>query len=539
VYCNFAQWTLLVVGTALCGACAKPEFTHRVAVLRFENLSSTPGQDWIGRAVSEEIAGQLEGTRHHSVVPFAAIQEVDHALGGRPLAAPGVSAERTAAVTAGANRIVTGFYSLRENQLTVTAVEENTETRRQEQIFSGSAPVDDLLHLAEEISRAIDEEARPPVTGSARALRSYALGLESPSAEAVPLFEEAVALDPDFGPPYVALARLALSRHDTAAFAQVFTAMRARGSGVPPVDRAILNLEEARLHAPPAARIDALAALVRLMPADPTWLRELADTALEFNRFPEAADYYGKLEALMPNNPDAVNRLGYALMYSGDEPGAVKAFDQYRRATGDDANAFDSAGDAQFFFGHFAPAANLYASAYEKDPHLIEGGDLIKAAWARLMLNDRAGAERFIGRYRRERAQAHDPLTPYRMAQFERVVGDRGQAERLLAPYLAPNVAPQVRQAATTQLAWWRFLDGAGPAPDSNSPLKPAIVALVQKDNTAALALWRSLANQSPPNDWWIRAVYARLRREPVRFHPIPQPTRAVSFDELWFSATH
>jgi tetratricopeptide (TPR) repeat protein len=522
---------------ALCTSCAKPEFAHRVAVLRFENLSANADAgrdaDWIGRAVSEEIAGQLEGTRHHSVVPFIAIHEIGRALGGRPIAAPGISAEHADAVAAGANRLVTGFYSVRNGQLTLTAVEENTETRQEEQLFSGTAPVDDLLHLTGEIALAIDDEAHPPITGSARALRSYALGVESPPDKAVPLFEEAVALDPDFGKPYTALARIALAQHDSVAFAKVFAAMRARGSGVSAVDRAVLNLEDARLHAPPAARLDAMAALVRLMPADPIRLRDLADAELEFDRFPEAADHYRKLAALMPDNPDALNRLGYALVYSGDEAGAMKALEQYRHASGDSANALDSTGDAQFFFGHFRQAGDSYAAAYEKDPRLIEGGDLIKAAWAGMMAKDRAGAQRLIGRYREDRAQLHDDLAGYRIGQFERVWGDRSQAERLIALYLAPNVPPQVSQAAAAQLAWWRFLDGSGPAPESNAPLARAVIALAEKNDAAAIPLWRNLAEQSQPGDWWIRNVYAQLRHEPVRFYAIPQPARAVSFDEM------
>ena len=97
----------------------------------------------------------------------------------------------------GANRIVTGFYSLRNGRLSITAVMESDPGGAVEQLFSGSGPEDDLLHLCEQIARKIDEEAQPPITGSARALRSYALGR----------YAEAIQLDPDFGPPYVAWRR--------------------------------------------------------------------------------------------------------------------------------------------------------------------------------------------------------------------------------------------------------------------------------------------------------------------------------------------
>ncbi len=297
---------------------------HRVAVLRFEDQSADGANAWVGRALSEEIAGQLEGTRHHAVIPLAAIRRFEDAEGTRPASAPGISAERSAATTGGANRIVTGYYSVSGDRLALTAIEENTETRKDRVLFTGSGSLDDLLHLADEIAHNEDDEARPPITGSARALRAYALGVESPPDQAAPSFEEAVRLDPDFGPPYVALAGIALSRHDRPAFEAIEQEVRARGSGVTPVDRALLNLEESRLNGDAATTVDALGALVKLLPADPFRLRELADAELASNRYAEAADHYRKLAALLPGTPEPLNLLGYALMYAGDEAGATK-----------------------------------------------------------------------------------------------------------------------------------------------------------------------------------------------------------------------
>ena len=343
----------LALALALLASCKKQESVHRVAIPRFENLSSAAAdQDWIGRAISEEIAGQLEGTRHSSVVSSAVIHQVAIFLGGAP--------ERSAAVTAGANRVVAGFYSVRNGRLSLTAVMESVPGGAQKQLFSGSGPVEDLLHLCEQVARQIDEEAAPPITGSLRALRSYALGVGVPPEAATPLFTEAIQLDPDFGPPYVALARLAMNRHDTAAFSSIFQASRARGNGIAAVDRALLNLDDADLHAAPAARLDALAALVRITPADPFHLRELADAELEINRYAEAAEHYRRLAGLLPTEADPLNRMGYALMYSGDEQAAMKAFQDFRRLDHQSANAMDSTGDGHFFFHHFAAAEQDY-----------------------------------------------------------------------------------------------------------------------------------------------------------------------------------
>lgn len=525
------------------GSCTKPPISWRVAVLRFENLRPGGDTDWIGRALSEAIAGQLEGTRHNAIVPFATLHQFDTALGARPVSAPGVSTERAAALAAGANRLLTGFYQVRGNRFTVTAEEEDVETRSATAPFTVSGTVDEILHLGASIAQNVDDEALPPITGSARALRSYALGLESTEPQAAALFEDAVRLDPDFGKPYVALAAQALANHNAEVFGQVFSCVRARGDGVRAVDRAVLNLEDAQLHAPVATQIDALAALVRLMPADPFRLQELGTAELEANRYAEAADHFRKLQTLLPSNAEPLNLQGYALMYNGDEPGALHAFELYWKSRPQDANALDSTGDALFFFRRFKEAEDNYLRAHEKDPGLADGADLLKAAWTRLMRNDRNGAAVLIGAYRNERRKRQDPLADLRCAPILRAMGNHEEAGRITDTY-AHSGPVAIRPAAAAQLAWWQFLDGSAPAPDNRSDQAQALQTIARKDYQAALPFWRKLAEEAPPTDWWTRTVYARVLFQTgqtqegaryLRYAPPPQPNRTLSFDELWY----
>ncbi len=545
MYCKLA---LLVFGAVALSSCEKPAFSTRIAVLRFENLTPDPAVDWIGRAISEEVAGQLEGARHHAVIPFATLHQLDFALGARPVSAPGISAERTAAIAAGANRLLTGFYTCANNQLRVAAWQENLDTHGQAVLQPLTGTAEDILHLSDTLARDVDEESTPAITESPRALRSYALALESAPDSAKPLFEQAIQLDPNFGEPYTALARMALQSRDSEAFAKIFEAVRQRGNGVRAVDRAELNLEDARLHASLSSRVDALSALVKLMPADPTRAEELGNAELEANRFAEAADQYRKLIALLPASTEPLNMLGYALMYSGDEAGSLKEFDDYQKAAPGDANALDSTGDQRFFFGHFSEAETLYLRAHEKNPALSGGAELLKAAWTRLMRNDATGATRLVDRYLAERAAAHDGLAPYRAAQVFRLIGKRDEAARTIAQYAARNephgATLNVREMAEAQLAWWHLLDGDGPGPIRSSPNVSAFEAVARKDYPAALPTFRKLAEEASPNEWWTRAVYARVllatgqtqeARKYMKFTPIPQPSRTLSFDELWY----
>lgn len=543
MYCKAAQWALLLLAAGTLGSCAKPVTFWRVAVLRYEDLAPGGDTEWIGRAISEEIAGQLEGTRHNAVIPFRALRELSASMGERPVGAPGISTEMGAALSAGANRIVMGFYTYRNGRLTITTVEETVGTGKEAAPLTESGSLDDLLHLSDSTAKSIDDESADPITGSTRALRAYALGIESPAAQEKGLLDEALRLDPDFGKPYVALAEMALAARDGDGFRQAFEAMRAQGKNVRAVDRAVLNLEDARLHAALPTRIDALGAVSRLMPANPFYLEELANAELQANRLEEAVDHYRRLETLMPASAEPLNMLGYGLTFAGDEAGAMKALASYRRATGDSANALDSMGDAQFFFGHFAEAEQSYRRAHQKAPGIADGAELVKATWTRLMRNDASGAAQLLGEYRAERARAGDPLAKFRAAQLLRVMGRGAEAEKLMAPY-AESGAGAAGNQARAQLAWWRFLDGAGPSPDEQSPLGRAVTAYVRGDNQTAVRAGRELVDASGPNDWWTRAFYARLldrtgqKQEEERFRryaPIPQPNRALSLDELWY----
>src|ERR1700722_11386540 len=102
----------------------------RVAVLRFENLSGDPALDWMGRGFSEIISGELAGSPQRYVVQWRALHSLDAALGKRPPTAPGISAERTLAMAAGADEILYGDFSVLRGMLRATVTQEDTTTRK-------------------------------------------------------------------------------------------------------------------------------------------------------------------------------------------------------------------------------------------------------------------------------------------------------------------------------------------------------------------------------------------------------------------------
>ena len=92
---------------------------ERLAILRLENLSGDPSLDWAGRALSEIIAGELSGAGKPRVISSANIHALDRVLGVRPISAPGISAESSQALAAGATLLAYGDYTVRNGKLEV------------------------------------------------------------------------------------------------------------------------------------------------------------------------------------------------------------------------------------------------------------------------------------------------------------------------------------------------------------------------------------------------------------------------------------
>ena len=90
---------------------------ERFAILRFENLSADPSLDWMGRAFAQIVTRDLARDPGIYAIPFERLHNGEVAIGVRPARAPGISAERSLALGAGANRLGYGEYWVRGGRL--------------------------------------------------------------------------------------------------------------------------------------------------------------------------------------------------------------------------------------------------------------------------------------------------------------------------------------------------------------------------------------------------------------------------------------
>lgn len=556
----------------------------RYAVLRFENLSGDPSLDWVGRAASEmlpiSLDGALAGELAGPVLPAVALSRLQQSLGIRPVSAPGISSERQLAVIAGATRLIYGYIERSRGLIRITASIEDLSSGKS--LKTADALDSSPLAALQQISHGFSSGSKPGPTSSAAALRLYALALESPAGPATEDLDEALRLDPNFGPAWNLAVTIDMARGDrTAATAAI---ARAHNQKLDPLSLARLNLEAANMQPDPAARIDALRKISLLSPGDTTLLRNLAEAETTSGRFNAASADWKKLTVTFPEDPSTWNSLGYTLSYKGDYPGASAAFQEYARIRPKDPNAYDSLGDLNYIFSKFKEAADSYLQASRIQPDFGRYADLYKAAWARFKAGDKPGADALFAQFRAAREKISDRSIAIVAADWLFRTGRKPEAVAGLRMALAADV-PEASSPGALQDATWRAngyalltiwdllaSDRAQAAKDSLAmgsrvidapmlvarfaalpsasadewkarvdrmiapalaPLRPLALGyalILDGHKEAALPVWEMIVKDRPATDFFTRAVYNHLQGKPPERPLVPDP---ASFNQF------
>jgi len=403
--------------------------TQRVAVLGIDNLTGDASLDWISVAAPRIIASELTSVGGATAV---------------------VAASPSDAYAAGATRLVQGYFDRRDTGASPqgsaaslhfeVAVEDAASHHIQPPIVLDGPP----LKAIDALAHGIDPAAHPFSSANAQAIEAF--GKRD--------FARAVELDPDFSTAWREWAESLAAMHPEQA-SEILRRGLAQTGLRSPSDRSRMELLAASLTHDAAAELKALEAMAAQAPPDPNSLRGLAETAMNAREFATAVKYYRKLLELVPNDAAAENLMGYAYAFGGDLPSAMKSFAIYRRAPGQEANALDSMGEAYFVNGQFRDAEQFFLQAHDKDPSMLAGGDLLKAAYARFLSGDLAGADGIFKRFDEFRAQAKDPLLAWKRATWLYATGRSEQARAALESAL-PQASPQLAELARRQLAVWK-----------------------------------------------------------------------------------
>jgi len=334
------------------------------------------------------------------------------------------------------------------------------------------------------------------------------------------------------------------------------------------VSRAKLAVDQAELSGDRAQVIAATRKLSALMPADVNFRRALAELETSQGNFKDAAADWQQIASQLPLDPLAWNSLGYARSYAGDFAGAMEALRRYDQLNPKEANPQDSIGDIDFAARKFTDAAAHYLEAHKRQPQFEGGGDLYKAAWAKLKAGDRKGADALFDQYKAERTKVSKELADLIAGVWLYSTGRQAAGIDTVRTLAGTAENPSVRSEVLTQLAVWELMAGnraeaakdAASIPNGSSaavlarfaalpsasaeewehraqPLRPSIrdlalgyALLLDGKRDAAVNVWKRIADQSPATDFFARAVYAHLEGRSYDRALLPEPNNLNPF---------
>ena len=243
----------------------------------------------MGRAFPEVVTRELASVPGVYAIGPERLHDLDAAFGKRPSGVPGVSSEHALALASGANRIGYGAYWLHNGRLEARLTLEELPAGKMTRVFSSSAAGDDVLGAASALAQQLSNRATSYPTRNVAAVKAYVMGLElADPATAPQRFEEAIAADPAFAPPYEKLAQWKIQRQDRAGATDLLSRALAQSSRMPELERVQIGFNAAALRGDAAARQQALAAWSQLTPNDPTVWRIMAESAMSRREYAQS-----------------------------------------------------------------------------------------------------------------------------------------------------------------------------------------------------------------------------------------------------------
>lgn len=442
---------------------------ERLAILPCEVLSRDAGLEWAADAA----AGLAS-----------------RALNGAPGTVPLAARDRADAIKRQATRIV-HTYAVREGSgWKVRGTVEDAPTHRTvaEVNVAAANPADFGAAIAGAIWNGAGKQSWNP-----EAVQAYGRAIRMPAAEAVPLLRNAVKLEPKLEEAWLLLAQMemAVSGREAAAAAI---------AGAP--QTAAVQLMASTLQGDAAGQLTALEATAKANPGNWEAWAQLGSAAIRARRYREAAGAFTQALAIEPKSANLLNQAAYAFELAGDHAKAMETVSAYEKLVPASANPIDSRGEILTMAGKFDEAAKAFREADAKDPKFLGGALLLKAAEAKRLSGDTAGADQSFAEW--ERTHAQHPFSWMHRAQWDYTGGRKAEAEARVKANGTP--------VALVQLAIWKLEQGDRAAAESILA-QAAAKAGEAAANRNAVAFGRALLT-GEANSPAIRGVALLLRKD-------------------------
>jgi DNA-binding winged helix-turn-helix (wHTH) protein/tetratricopeptide (TPR) repeat protein/TolB-like protein len=343
--------------------------------------------------------------------------------------------------------------------------------------------VRDTLHVDGEHSETPVQPLRDMTTTSLEAFRLYQEGVEARRhlrlKDAQRLLTEAVAIDPAFALAYFELQWISLWENDVTAHKAYRLKVLENRERLPPQRQALLDASEVRKENPARAE-ELLKEVIARQPQEQEAYLELSRHYRSTRRFTESLEVLERGVSVIPHSGYLRLYYGYEFLWQQRYPEAIHQFETYSRINPEEANPWDSLGEAYVIAGIPERALEKYARALEVDPEFT--ASRLGRAWAfgqlgryaealseldairtalpphvspgellffRAYLLSRAGryreAEAILSRLEDESTRPPDPGLPQALVPFRALLDiERGRTRDGLARIEhAPSLAPE------------------------------------------------------------------------------------------------
>jgi TolB-like protein/Flp pilus assembly protein TadD len=347
-----------------------------IAVVAFEMMSGSPENAWLGKGLPSMVVTGLAQTPDVEVVGIERLGDAARQIGAANLDAVDRAKFAELARRAGARFILNGTIVQAGSELRIDARVEDLSSGVVR--FADSVRGADVLALADQLAarvrEGLDVQTAPGAvrrvadvaSGSTEAYRAYTAGLEAAAnnraSEAIALFDQALAIDPDFGLAYFHKAGMLLFQGKINERRRVLDLAARHADGMPERDamlvRVALTQDSGRTD---EARRLAEALVERYPDTEFAW-RILWNLVGAEDPLAAAA-LTGRAVAALPYSPLLRNMNGYSLLGVERTDEAIREFETYVKLRPAEPNALDSLAEGQLVAGRLSEALATYENA--------------------------------------------------------------------------------------------------------------------------------------------------------------------------------
>jgi serine/threonine protein kinase/tetratricopeptide (TPR) repeat protein len=502
-----------------------------VAVLYFSNLSQDPSLDWLNRGLTEMLTTNLAQVKGLDVLSTQRIDAEVQRLGKKEAKDLDSTATMEVARNTDADAFITGTI-LRVGPKQLRLDVQVQDSKSGQILFSDkveAADVQGIFSMVDAVTSRVAQHFAPSANAAANAptieesatsnleaYRHYQLGLDFERrfllAEAIPEFEEAIRLDPEFELAYLDLSRTYRIQGDLRKAEEIWPKIEQLQSRLPRKDQLEFQANAATRAGDAAGARQIQESLVKEFPRYDVARSALARSLVSTGEVNRSISLLKEGLQLDPRNDEFLNLLGYSEAASRNLTAALQANDQYMAVRPNDPNPWDTRGDILYQFSHDDEAVQAYRKVMALKQDFVGYETYLKLAVVYADQKKFDLADSALEEYGKHVSGANKFYVAIFAAQFEETRGDLegARASYLRAVHdLAGAGQKNGADSALQSLAMISLLTGQGMASDLATARQQKVSGLESR----AIALLQAAQGDTAGSEHSLQ-LYAAARPE-------------------------